>query len=102
MALAARVTAPALNTRPSTRLPAPTVMSAAAMNVPASFAPAPIVVAPFTCQKTLHGSTPPWSTTVALAPSVSAPPTWKMNTASLSPSSVMTPAAVKPVAPAAL
>jgi hypothetical protein len=86
--------------RPFTRLFAPTVMPASAIIVPANFAVAPMVVAPLTAQKTLQASAPPTSFTSAEAPMDSAPPIWKMNTASSSPSAsnVIVPPAVKPIA----
>ena len=75
MALAARVIAPLpVRTRPSTRVFAPTVMSAVDITVPANFEVAPIVVAPATVQNTLHAWASPNRATVVDAATDSAPP----------------------------
>jgi hypothetical protein len=68
-----------------------------AITVPANLALAPKPAAAPTAQYTLQASAPPTRFTCAPAPTVSAAPIWKMNTAFGSPpaSSVSTPPAVK-------
>jgi hypothetical protein len=87
MGLPSSVIAPsAASRRPSTRVVAPTVMPTSTISVPVKRADAPIVADPPTTQNTLQACASLISATVVEAAIVSAPPIWKMKTASGRPS----------------